>query len=78
MHALVGQRHRAGAPEALAGCADDGATAFDPKIHSFTPVMSGDFLKSEAATVANIAGPDKGARLIKMHISKRLSRRDPV
>jgi len=36
--------------------------------------MSGDFLKSEAATVANIAGPDKRTGLIKMHISKRLSR----
>jgi hypothetical protein len=36
--------------------------------------MSGDFLKSDAATVANIAGPDKGAGLIKMHISKRLAR----
>jgi hypothetical protein len=36
--------------------------------------MSGDFLKSEAATVANITGSDKRAGLIKMHISKRLSR----
>ena len=43
MHAFVGQRHGAGAPQALAGCADDGAAAFDPKIHCFTPVMSGDF-----------------------------------
>jgi hypothetical protein len=36
--------------------------------------MSGDFLKSDVATVANIAGPDKRASLIKMHISKQLSR----
>ena len=35
--------HGAGAPQALAGCANDGAAAFDPKIHCFTPVMSGDF-----------------------------------
>ena len=43
MHAFIGQRHGAGAPQALARCADDGAAAFDPKIHCFTPVMSGDF-----------------------------------
>ena len=53
MHAFLGQRHRAGAAEALAGCAHDGAAAFDPKIHCFTPVISGDFLKSDAATVTN-------------------------
>ena len=43
MHAFIGQRHGAGAPQALARCADDGAAAFDPKIHCFSPVMSGDF-----------------------------------
>ncbi|MEY9925221.1 hypothetical protein ABIF99_011600 [Bradyrhizobium japonicum] len=37
------QRDGAGAAEALAGCADDGAATFDPKIHCFTPVMSGRF-----------------------------------
>ena len=45
MHAFTGQRHGAGAAEALAGGADDGAAAFDPKIHCFAPVMSGDFWK---------------------------------
>ena len=45
MHAFIGQRHGAGAAQALARCADDGAAAFDPKIHCFSPVMSGDFLK---------------------------------
>ena len=43
MHAFVGQRHGAGAAQALARCANDGAAAFDPKIHCFTPVMSDDF-----------------------------------
>ena len=43
MHAFVGERHRAGASQALAGCAHDGAAAFDPKIHCLTPVMSDDF-----------------------------------
>ena len=38
MHAFSGQRHRAGASQSLAGCADDGAAALDPKIHCFTPV----------------------------------------
>ena len=52
MHAFIGQRHGAGAPQALARCADDGAAAFDPKIHCFSPVMSGDVLKVDAATVA--------------------------
>ena len=63
MHAFVGQRHRAGASQALAGCADDGAAAFDPKIHCLTPVMSGDCLKSDPAIVANPDGPDKGLRI---------------
>ena len=43
MHALGGERHRAGASQALAGCANDGAAAFDPKIHCLTPVGSDDF-----------------------------------
>ena len=38
MHAFGGERHRAGASEPLAGCAYDGAAAFDPKIHCLAPV----------------------------------------
>jgi hypothetical protein len=30
--------------------------------------MSGDFLKSDRITVANIAGPDKCSSLLQMHI----------
>ena len=41
MDAFIGQRHGAGAAQALARCANDGAAAFDPKIHCFAPVMSG-------------------------------------
>ena len=62
MHAFIGQRHGAGAPQALARCADDGAAAFDPKIHCFTPVMSGDVLKVMRLTVAKSSGPDKSSR----------------
>ena len=43
MDAFICQRHGAGAAQPLARCANDGAAAFDPKIHCFTPVMSGDF-----------------------------------
>jgi len=59
MDAFIGKLHGAGAPQALAGRADDGAAAFDPKIHWFTPVMSGDFLKSDRVTLANRDGRDK-------------------
>jgi hypothetical protein len=43
MNTFVGERHGAGAPQALARCADDGAAAFDPKIHCFAPVILDDF-----------------------------------
>ena len=57
MHAFIGQRHGAGAPQALARCADDGAAAFDPKIHCFSPVMSGDFLKVGCAHCSQVERP---------------------
>jgi hypothetical protein len=38
MDAFIGERHRAGASQTLAGCAHDGAAAFDPKIHCFAPL----------------------------------------
>ena len=75
MDTFIGQRDRAGAAQALARGAYDGAAAFDPKIHSFTPVMSGDFATNDGGTLANIGGHDKGADLTKMHISKRSGRR---
>jgi hypothetical protein len=63
MHAFVRQRHGAGASETLAGCAHDGAAAFDPKIHCFTPVLSDD-LKFDIAIVANPDLPDKRPRTL--------------
>jgi hypothetical protein len=71
MDAFIGQRDRTRPAQALARCAYDGPAAFDPKIHCFTPVMSGDFATNDGATLANIGVPDKGADLTKMHISKR-------
>src|SRR6185312_16511971 len=59
MHALDGQRDGAGASETLAGGAYDGPTAFDSKIHGFTPVMAAILQALRAATLANIKGPDK-------------------
>ncbi|MGB8400032.1 hypothetical protein, partial [Bradyrhizobium sp.] len=52
----------AGAAQALARCADDGAAVFDTEIHCFTPV-SAVFFEVGAATVANIDGPDKAQGL---------------
>jgi hypothetical protein len=37
MHAFCGQRFGAATAEALAGCADKRAAAFDSKIHDVTP-----------------------------------------
>ena len=60
MHAFAGELHGAGAPQTLARCADDGAAAFDSKIHCFTPVMSGVFEVRFRPLVANLGGLDKG------------------
>jgi hypothetical protein len=38
MHALIGQRDRAGASQPFRGCADDGAAALDSKIHCSLPL----------------------------------------
>jgi hypothetical protein len=46
MHALGGERYGAAPSQSFAGCAHDGAAAFDPKIHCLTPVGSDDFLQA--------------------------------
>jgi hypothetical protein len=69
MDAFIGELHGAGAPQTLAGRADDGAAAFDPKIHCFTPVISRRFL--EAATLANLGAADKASARVKMHGAPR-------
>src|SRR5947207_4317116 len=74
IHAFGGKRHRAGASQALAGCAHDGAAAFDPKIHCLTPVLCQMvFRSSDFATVANIVAYDKTPGLRRQNSSVSMS-----
>jgi hypothetical protein len=70
--AFIGERHGAGAAQPLARCTDDGAAAFDPKIHCFTP------LTSDAASVANLARPDKPCGFAQAEIVGTNARRSPA
>ena len=57
MHALIGERDRAGASQSLARCADDGAAALDAQIHCFTPVLLRSGFEASQATLANSRWP---------------------